>query len=145
MISLDRVEFKQQKDCFVEVIKRLPFTQVLVDRNGLGMQLAEDLQRDTGIAQGVDFTNPNKELWAVEARVKAEAGLTPLPMDRDLAYQIHSIKKSISSAKNNVFDTERNEKHHADKFWSWALSLWATRTTESRAEYDSNPLAGYRG
>lgn len=145
MISLDRVEFAQQRDCFIEVIKRLPFTQVLVDRNGLGMQLAEDLERETGKAQGVDFTNPNKELWAVEARVKAEAGLTPLPPDRDLKYQIHSIKKTVTAAKNNVFDTERNEKHHADKFWAWALSLWAARTTESQAEYGASPLAGYRG
>ncbi len=141
MISLDRVEFAQQKNCFVEVIKRLPFTSVLVDRNGLGMQLAEDLERETGKAQGVDFTNPNKELWAVEARVKAEASLTPLPMDRDLAYQIHSIKKTMTSAKNNVYDTERNEKHHADKFWAWALALWAARggpsvSTEPNPFYD---------
>jgi phage FluMu gp28-like protein len=109
------------------VIKRLPFTQVLVDQNGIGMQLAEDLKKETGKAEGVDFTSPNKELWAVEARVKAEAALTPLPMDRDLAYQIHSIKKTRTDAKNNVYDTERNEKHHADKFWSWALALWAAR------------------
>ena len=145
MISLDRVAFAQQKSCFVEVIKRLPFTQVLVDRNGIGMQLAEDLERETGKVQGVDFTNPTKELWAVEARVKAEAGLTPLPMDRDLAYQIHSIKKIVTAAKNNVFDTERNEKHHADKFWAWALSLWAAKTTEGRAELGQSLTAGYRG
>lgn len=145
MVSLDRVEFARQKECFVEIIRRLPFTQVLVDRNGLGMQLAEDLERETGKAQGVDFTNATKELWAVEARVQAEKGSTPLPMDRDLAYQIHSIKKTVTSAKNSVFDTERNEKHHADKFWAWALSLWAARSAESRAEYGDNPLTGYRG
>lgn len=126
-ISLDRVEFEQQKNCFIQVINRLPFTQVLVDRNGLGMQLAEDLQRETGKAQGVDFTNPTKELWAVEARVQAEKGNTPIPFDRDLAYQIHSIKKTVTNAKNNVFDTERNEKHHADKFWAWALAIWASK------------------
>jgi phage FluMu gp28-like protein len=145
MISLDRVAFEQQKSCFIEVIRRLPFTQVLVDRNGLGMQLAEDLERETGKAQGVDFTNPNKELWAVEARVQAEKGATPLPVDRDLAYQIHSIKKTVTAAKNNVYDTERNEKHHADKFWAWALSLWAARTTQGQSEYGESPTAGYRG
>ena len=131
MISLDRVEFEKQKSCFIEVIKRLPFTQVLVNRNGLGMQLAEDLERETGKAQGVSFTNPTKELWAVEARVQAEAGNTPLPVDRDLSYQIHSIKKTTTGAKNNVFDTERNEKHHADKFWAWALAIYASKTETS--------------
>lgn len=124
-VSLDRVEFEKQKECFINIIRRLPITSVLVDRNGLGMQLAEDLERETGKVQGVDFTNVTKELWAVEARVQAEKGNTPLPMDRDLAYQIHSIKKSVTAAKNNVYDTERNEKHHADKFWAWALAVYA--------------------
>jgi phage FluMu gp28-like protein len=126
-ISLDRVEFEDQKECLAQVITRLPLTQVLVDRNGIGMQLAEDLEKMTGKAQGVDFTNETKELWAVEARIQAEKGNTPLPIDRDLAYQIHSIKKVITAAKNNRFDTERNEKHHADKFWAWALALWAAK------------------
>jgi phage FluMu gp28-like protein len=124
-ISLDRVEYEAQERCFAEVIKRLPFLSVLIDRNGIGAQLAENLAKKTGKAQGVDFTNPTKELWAVEARLQAERANVPLPMDRDIAYQIHSIKKTVTAAKNNVFDTERNEKHHADKFWSWALGIWA--------------------
>lgn len=125
-ISLDRVKFEDQKNCFRQVLERLPITQLLVDKNGIGMQLAEELET-TGKAEGVDFTNATKELWAVEARVKSEAGQTPLPNDRDLAYQIHSIKKRRTDAKNNVYDTERNEKHHADKFWAWALALWASK------------------
>lgn len=128
-ISLSNVEFEKQKDCFAAVINTLPFSQVLVDKNGIGMQLAEDLERLTGRAHGVDFTNATKELWAVEARLQAERNNTPLPMDRDLAYQIHSIKKKMTAAKNNTFDTERNEKHHADKFWAWALAVWAGRSS----------------
>jgi hypothetical protein len=124
MVSLDRVEYDSQERCLRELITRLPFTQVLVDQNGIGAQLAENLSR-TGRAQGVAFTNATKELWAVEARIQAERKATPLPVDRELAYQIHSIRKSVTAAKNNVFDTERNEKHHADKFWAWALAIWA--------------------
>lgn len=124
-VSLDRVEFDDQKRCVEQIIMRLPVSQVLIDQNGIGMQLAEDLGKATGKAQGVDFTNATKELWAVEAKVQAERGNTPLPTDRDIAYQIHSIKKRITAAKNNAFDCERNEKHHADKFWSWALGVWA--------------------
>jgi phage FluMu gp28-like protein len=124
-ISLDRVEYDSQERCFVEVISRLPFTSVLVDQNGIGAQLAENLTKKTGKAQGVNFTNATKELWAVEARLQAERGATPLPVDREISYQIHSIKKKVTAAKNNVFDAERNEKHHADKFWAWALAIWA--------------------
>lgn len=133
MISLDRVEYDDQQRCFVEVIQRLPFTKVLIDQNGIGAQLAENLGRITGRrAEGVDFTNPNKELWAIESRIQTERGNTPLPMDRDLAYQIHSIKRRVTAAKNVVFDTERNEKHHADKFWAWTLALWASRTKKRK-------------
>ncbi len=123
-VSLDRVEYDDQERCFKEIIARLPLMVVLVDRNGIGAQLAENLER-TGKAAGVDFTNPIKELLAVEARIQAERGNTPLPMDRDITYQIHSVKKKVTPAKHNVFDTDRNEKHHADKFWAWALAVYA--------------------
>lgn len=126
-ISLDRVPYDDQERCFREIISRLPFTQVLVDQNGIGAHLAENLER-TGKARGVDFTNPNKELWAVEARVQFERGNVPIPLDRDLAYQTHSIKKRVTASKHNVFDTEANEKHHADKFWALALALAASAT-----------------
>lgn len=123
-ISLDRVEYDDQERCFIEVVKRLPITQVLIDQNGLGNMLAENLSNKTGKVKGVDFTNASKELWAVEARVQAERINTPLPMDRDIAYQIHSIKRMVTTGKKNVFDTDRNEKHHADKFWAWALAVY---------------------
>lgn len=126
-VSLENVEFDDQQRCFQDLIRRLPFVSVLVDRNGLGMQLAENLER-TGVAQGVDFTNETKKLWAVEAKVQAERTNVPIPPERELAYQIHSIKKAVTPAKNVTFDTARNEKHHADKFWSWALGIWAANT-----------------
>lgn len=126
MVSLDRVQYDDQQRCFAELLHLLPITQCLIDENGIGAQLAENLGRMfPGRAQGVQFTNPSKELWAVEAKIQAERGNTPLPFDRDLTYQIHSVKKKITAAKNATFDTEGNEKHHADKFWAWALAIWA--------------------
>jgi len=143
-VSLDRVEFDEQQACLWQIITQLPFTAVLIDRNGLGAQLAENLER-TGKAAGVDFTNPIKELLAVEARIQAERGKTPLPNDRDIAYQIHSIKKTLTSTKLNRFDTERNEKHHADKFWAWALAVYGAAAVrmaqEQRGEVMSLPRA----
>lgn len=125
-LSLAGVEFDDQRAVAQQVLTRLPITKLLIDRNGLGMQLAEQLQKAyRGRAEGVDFTNQTKELWAVEAKVRAQRGQTPLPLDRDLAYQIHSIKKRITPAKNVTFDVEASAKHHADKFWAWALAVWA--------------------
>ncbi len=143
-ISLDRVPYDDQERCFEEIITRLPFTQVLIDQNGIGAQLAENLSR-TGKAQGVDFTNASKEVWAVEARLQFERGNVPIPLDRDLAYQIHSIKKRVTAAKHNVFDTESNEKHHADKFWALALALNAAgQASNARIVMHGHDLYGNR-
>lgn len=131
-VSLDRVEYDDQQRCFREIIAQLPISQILVDENGIGAQLAENLAR-TGKATPATFTNPSKELWAVDTRIQMERGNVPLPADRDLAYQIHSIKKSVTAAKHNVFDTERNEKHHADKFWALALGVAAAGQKKKKA------------
>jgi phage FluMu gp28-like protein len=144
MVSLANTPYDDQQACFRQMLERLPWLAVLVDRNGIGAQLAEHLEH-TGKAQGVDFTNQSKQLWAVEARIQAERVNTPLPPDRDVAYQIHSIKKKVTAAKNNVFDTERNEKHHADKFWAWALAIWAAVGSTGALEVGPSPLTGYRG
>ena len=126
-VTLRKTAYDDQEACLADLISALPMTSVLVDQNGIGAQLAENLSR-TGRAQGVDFTNANKELWAVEARVQCERGNAPIPQDRELAYQIHSIKKLVTAAKNVTFDAERNASGHADKFWAWALALWAANT-----------------
>lgn len=142
-ISLSRVEFEQQKTVAARALEALPVAQFLIDQNGLGMQLAEQLMGLHGArAQGVDFTNASKELWAVEMKVRMQKSELPIPADRDLSYQIHSIKKTTTSAKNAVFDTEGNERHHADKFWALALAVWAAggKTGSGWAQYAHKKL-----
>ncbi len=127
-ISLANVEFDDQIAVVSKVMDVLPVAQLLIDQNGLGMQLAENIHRRYSLrAQGVNFTNESKALWAGEIKVQFQRGRVPIPLDRGIAYQIHSIKKKITAAKNAIFDTESSEKHHADKFWALALALWAAR------------------
>jgi len=128
LITLDRCEFDTQQHVFNEVIRRLPIKQALVDKNGIGAQLAENLQR-TGRAVGVDFTMQTKSLWAVEARLQFERANVPIPPERDLAYQTHSIKKTITPSGNTVFDAERTVDGHADKFWALALAIYAGKAS----------------
>lgn len=123
MLTLDNTEFDDQFAVLCEVMT-LPILKMLIDRNGIGMQLAENMEkRYPAVAEGVKFTNETKQLWATNAKMLIQQRKTPLPANRDLDYQIHSIKKTVTPSKNVVFDTERNEKHHADKFWAWVLSL----------------------
>ena len=131
VITLQGVAFDDQLAVVVDALGRLPIARLYIDRNGIGRNLAENAQTlFPGIAFGVDFSNTSKTLWATDAKMLIQKGKTPLPVDRDLAYQIHSIKKVVTSGKNLVFDTDRNEKHHADKFWAWALGLAAGRTMD---------------
>lgn len=125
-ITLDNAEFDDQFDVLVYALEKLPIVKCYIDENGIGMNLAENAaKRFPGKAEGQTFTNATKAVWATDAKMLIQQRKTPLPVDRDIAYQIHSIKKLVTPSKNLVFDTERNEKHHADKFWAWALGLAA--------------------
>jgi phage FluMu gp28-like protein len=131
-VTLAGVEFDKQRAVAQALLDHLPIAQLLIDQNGIGRDLAEKLNAVHGTrAQGVDFTNATKELWAVETKLQFQRAHAPIPLDRDLSYQIHSIKKMTTAAKNSVFDAPRSDKHHADKFWALALGIWAGREADS--------------
>ena len=123
-ISLDNTDFDDQLTVLAHLLRSLPIVALQIDQNGIGRNLAESVARVApGKAQGVDFTNATKALWATDVKMLIQQHKTPIPPDRDLAYQIHSIKRKVTPSKNLVFDTDANEKHHADRFWAWALAL----------------------
>lgn len=145
-ITLERVEFEDQRSVVNKVLSTLPITSFLIDQNGIGMQLAEKAAAENPNAQGVTFSGPTKELWAIEAKLRAQRAEVPIPLDRDLAYQIHSIRRKVTKANNNQYDTEGNEKHHADMFWAWALAIWAGKSDETAtAVTGEGILANFRG
>jgi len=123
-ITLENMPYDRQLEVIYRALEMLPIKKMLIDKNGIGNNLAEAAAKKYPTkAEGVAFTMQSKTLWATDAKQLVQQGRTPLPNDRDISYQIHSIKRSVTSAKNMVFDTERNEKHHADKFWAWVLAL----------------------
>lgn len=123
-LTLDNMKFDDQLAVVLLVAELLPAVSILIDQNGIGRNLAESAaaKYPTKVVP-VDFTNETKRQWATDAKTLIQQHRTPLPVNKDLAYQIHSIKRIVTGSKNLVFDTARNEKHHADKFWAWALGL----------------------
>jgi len=128
-VSLAQVEHPDQETVILKLLKELPIVRALIDDSGMGGPLAEKAMAATsGKAQGVAFTNANKEAWAVETRTQLTEKTTPLPLERDLAYQIHSIKRRVTATKQYAFDAERNDSGHADAYWAWALAVWAGKS-----------------
>lgn len=131
MVTLDNCDFDDQFEVVAYALTKLPISKLLIDKNGLGMNLAENLaKRFPQKAEGAQFDNANKTLWATDVKMLISQHKTPLPIDRDLAYQINSIKRKVTASKNITFDTETNEKHHADKFWAWALAIAAGKGSD---------------
>lgn len=126
MITLDNCDFDSQMAVLRYALWRLNIARMLVDDTGLGMQLAETLEKEfPGIVSGLTFTNASKLLMATNSKMLIQQKRTPLPAVQDIAYQFHSIKRRVTPSKNISFDVEASEKHHADKYWSWALALLA--------------------
>lgn len=125
MITLDNCTFDDQLAVFKKVME-LPVSKMLIDKTGIGINLAENMENAyPSKVEGAQFTMESKKLWATGTKMFFQQRRVPIPVERDLGYQIHSIKRLITPSKNLVFDTERNEKHHADKFWMLALALSA--------------------
>lgn len=136
-VTLINTEFDRQFDVLRSLLKRLPVTFGMLDRTGIGYYLAE---RTTGEFPeqviGVDFTNLSKRTWATYLKTQAERGNITIPTDRELAYQLHSVKRIVTADKNLKFDNAPTDKHHADKFWALALALAAYRSGQN--EYVSS-------
>lgn len=127
-LTLEGMEFDDQQTILADVLRTLPIAGMLIDETGIGRNLADNISRMyPGKATGVTFTGPLKTTWATDAKMLIQQHKTPLPADREIAYQLHSIKRMVSPAKNLIFDTDANERHHADKFWAWALALAGTQ------------------
>lgn len=145
-ITLKQVEFDGQEAVVEKLLRQLPVRGFLIDRNGIGMQLAENVGRKFPQAEGVGFTNASKAAWANELKLRLQRAEIPIPLERDLMYQMHSVRKKVTGANNTVYDVEGNDKHHADMFWALALAVWAAKDAGPNQERaNGNPLSGYRG
>lgn len=126
LITRKRTGFDEQEALLHRVIKDLPVHRLCIDGTGLGMDLAERMSKRYPLkVEGCTFTNEFKEDIANAAWITFDRKEFRLPADKDLATQIHSIKKIVTSGKHARFDCDHNTKNHADKWWALALSNYA--------------------
>lgn len=125
MEILKAEEYQTQMEVITQIILETGITRGSIDASGIGNQLAEDLHRRFHFMEPVPFTNKIKEELVTTARKLFEQKNVQIPNDRDIISDIHSIKKSVTSAGNIRFDSVRTDKGHSDRFWALALALYS--------------------
>ncbi len=124
----------------LEILHKLPFREqlsildhfaryarrVAIDETGIGMQMAEELQKKWGETKvlRVYFTARTKEELAERLKAKFQDRLIRVPADEDLREDLHSVQKTITPAGNIRYEGS-TENSHADRFWSLALAVYA--------------------
>lgn len=119
---LRNIEFREQMIEASNIIKAMGIRRICIDSSGLGMQLAEDLQREFGaIVEPVNFTNAVKTDM-LNGLKKAFGDRTCLiPNEPELLREFGSIKRVIT-ANTISYQADRNANGHADRAISIALA-----------------------
>lgn len=83
-----------------------------------------------------------KESRAVNLKITFESEAVAIPRTRELTVQTHSIKKTPPEAGHARFDTEKNERNQADKFWILAFAVHAAGMGTERRHARESVSAG---
>jgi phage FluMu gp28-like protein len=122
MLTLDKQPFPVQKhviDVAMKVIQPYAFR---LDATGMGMQLGEECASQYGSSfEAITFTNQGKALMATAIKKRLETRTIRIPATADLRDQLHSIKRTLTTSNNFVYEADSN-KHHGDKVWALGLT-----------------------
>lgn len=127
-----------------EVLQNMPFSEqssildhlcsfarrIAIDETGIGMQMAEELQKRWGEikVQRVYFTAKTKEELAERLKAVFVDKLIRIPPDQQLREDLHSVKRLVSDTGNIRYEGH-TEEGHADRFWSLALAVYSAKET----------------
>lgn len=132
----------------LEVLNRTPFEEqfkvidhyayfsrkIAIDETGIGMMLAEQLQRSWGEIKvmSVYFTQKTKEELASRLKSAFEDRKIRIFPDRNLREDLHSVKKELTPSGNIRLNAQNSDIGHADRFWSLALAVKASGMNEDK-------------
>lgn len=127
-ITLKKMPFREQKKILYGILKHKNFRRAAIDATGIGAQLAEDAQFDFGKSKvdTIQFTAKAKEEMAYNMLRTIEDRNVRYPDDDLLREDFHSVKRVPTNTGVVKFDVDSSETDgHADRFWSFALALFA--------------------
>ena len=116
-------EFENQKTEIKSVIRHFKPVKCLVDETGMGIPLADDLEKDfAGIIERVHFSNATKEKLVLTTRNLFEEGRLAIPDIRELKEQLHGIEKEVLESGRIKYTGKRSETDWLDDR-AWSLFL----------------------
>lgn len=121
--SYRKASFDAQRTAISDFLDRHPDSMIKIDATGIGADLAESMHKKyKKRAAEVLFTQPTKERMALNLKKAFEDGKLVIPNDPLLIADLHAIKRK-AAARGFIYDADRNEHGHADRFWAAALAL----------------------
>ncbi len=118
-----KASFEAQEKLLTDFLRLNLLACLKIDKTGIGMPVAERLKsRFTSRVSGVYFTASVKEALALNLKKHFEDKSISIPNDPLLIADLHAIKRKAGQ-KSFLYDSDRNEHGHADRFWALALAL----------------------
>lgn len=119
----DQAPLSEQEADLRRRLEHLPVARLYIDKNGAGMNLAENLARHCPQVVPEALTHDSEERWVTDLEILFQPKDIALLHDRELVGQIHSMKRRMLAPGKASFDTERTTRGgHADRFWALALA-----------------------
>nr|BDD46386.1 hypothetical protein 4 [bacterium] len=135
---LEKTKFHIQREILYSFLRHKNFRRACIDSTGLGMQLAEEAQKDFGQyrVEPITFTAAVKEELAYGLLRSFQDRNTRIPSTTELREDLHSVKKISTGSGNIRFDVEADATDgHADRFWSVALAVHAAGNSANIPTY----------
>ncbi len=142
LLVFQNMSLPDQQRELVALLQRINLRRCCIDATGIGLGLSEFTQDALGSSriEGVHFTAPVKEDLAVTMKQAFEDKTVRItPNDATLREDLHSVRKTVTTAGNIRFEGEKNKDGHADRFWGLALALHAGKNPSVPFEFTPGP------
>lgn len=129
-----KLKFKAQKKILREIFEIIDLESFFIEQNGIGMELAEDLEDEFSFVIKHTTTQKTKtEDFALVKKMLEEKTLK-LIEDRDFMMQMYSVKlKQATNGKPQII-IERNENGHGDAVMAMSLAVRAWKKNKEDNE-----------